>query len=223
MLHRVAEMIVARIDNISLFQELQNLNRELDRKVEERTRELQESENRFRRLAENAQDVIYRMSLPDGSYEYMSPASTALFGYAPEEFYGSPQLIRTVIHPDWLGYFEEQWSRLLHGDMPPTYEFAIIHKSGDIRWMNQRNILIRGEGGRIIAIEGIVTDITERKRSEEELRKLNEKLEERVRDRTAELENKNRELERMNRLFVGRELKMVELKERIKELEKGPG
>jgi PAS domain S-box-containing protein len=51
------------------------------------------------------------------------------------------------------------------------------------------------------------------------LETLNEQLEQRVQERTAELEEKNAELYKMNRLFVGRELKMVELKERIKELE----
>ncbi len=170
MLHRVTEMIVSRMDNISLLCALQDQNRDLDRNVEERTRDLRESEERFRRLAENARDVIYRMSLPDGRYEYVSPASTEIFGYAPEEFYGTPQLIRNVIPPDWQEYFEEQWSRLLRGDMPPTYEFSIIHKSGEIRWINQRNILIRDDGGRIIAIEGIVTNITDRKRAEEALK-----------------------------------------------------
>ncbi|MGD0845334.1 MAG: PAS domain S-box protein [Geobacteraceae bacterium] len=186
---------------------------------------LKVSEERFRRLAENARDVIYRMSLPDGAYEYMSPAATDIFGYAPEEFYASPQLRYKVIHPDWHGYFEEKWSKLLRGDMPPTYEYQIIHKSGDVRWMNQRNILISDERG-IIAIEGIVTDITERKKSEVELRKLNEELstlnaelEQRVKQRTVELEEKNADLQKMNRIFVGRELRMAELKEKIKELE----
>lgn len=180
---------------------------------------LRDSELRFRRLAENARDVIYRMSLPDGVYEYMSPAATTVFGYAPEEFYNTPQFARRVVHPSWHEYFEQHWSRLLLGDMPPTYEFQIVHKSGEIRWVNQRNILVRDEGGDIIAIEGIVTDVTERKNSEEELRKLNAELEQRVRDRTCELEEKNAELQRTIRIFVGRELRMIQLKDRIRELE----
>lgn len=181
---------------------------------------LKTSEERFRRLAENARDVIYRMSLPDGTYEYISPAVTELTGYAPEDFYGNPRLLLEFIHPDWRQYIDEEWSRLLAGEMPPTYEFQIIHKSGEVRWVNQRNILIRDRDGHPVAIEGIATDITERKRSEENLRNLNEELEHRVRKRTAELEAKNADLEKMNKMFVGRELRMVELKERNAELEK---
>ncbi|MDD2853151.1 MAG: PAS domain S-box protein [Desulfuromonadaceae bacterium] len=70
-------------------------------------------------------------------------------------------------------------------------------------------------------------EIEKRQEAQEELERLNERLELRVQERTAELEaksdeleQKNRELERFNKLFVGRELKMVELKERIRELEK---
>ena len=63
-------------------------------------------------------------------------------------------------------------------------------------------------------------EIDKRQKAQEELERLNESLELRVRERTEEIERKNAELERQNRLFVGRELKMIELKARIKELEK---
>lgn len=62
--------------------------------------------------------------------------------------------------------------------------------------------------------------LVERKRAEEALNRLNEKLEERVRERTGELERRNYDLEQMNKVFVGRELRMAELKKRIAELEK---
>ncbi|MDD2853734.1 MAG: response regulator [Desulfuromonadaceae bacterium] len=62
-------------------------------------------------------------------------------------------------------------------------------------------------------------EIINRKRTEDELQTLNEELEQRVQQRTAELSARNADLERMNKVFVGRELKMVELKERIRDLE----
>ena len=65
----------------------------------------------------------------------------------------------------------------------------------------------------------LFADITERKQAEDKIRKLNQELEQRVKDRTAALEDKNEELEEMNRVFVGRELQMAELKRNIKELE----
>jgi PAS domain S-box-containing protein len=65
----------------------------------------------------------------------------------------------------------------------------------------------------------IVKDITERKQAEEELVKHREHLEELVKERTKELEKKNAELKRFNKLFVGREFRIKELKEKIKELE----
>ncbi|MBI5251114.1 MAG: PAS domain S-box protein [Desulfomonile tiedjei] len=136
---------------------------------------LTESEDRFRRLTENARDTIYRMSLQDGRYEYVSPASSKMFGYSPDEFYATPNLILEILHPEWLGYFEKEWAKLLNGDILPYYEYQVIHKDGDVRWINQRNVLIRDDLGKPVAIEGIATDITDRKRAEEAILASEEK------------------------------------------------
>ena len=65
-------------------------------------------------------------------------------------------------------------------------------------------------------------EIEKRQNAQDELEQLNERLEQRVQERTVELKEKYTELERMNKIFVGRELRMVELKERIRELEGQP-
>ncbi len=124
---------------------------------------LLESEQRYRRLTENAQDVIFRISIPDGLYEYISPACIAICGYTPKKFYANSTLMRKLIHPQWRGYFKDLWEKLLQGIMPPTYEYQIIDKSGKAHWLFQTNVLVLSEAGEPVAIEGIVRDITDRK------------------------------------------------------------
>jgi PAS domain S-box-containing protein len=137
---------------------------------------LRESEERYRRLAENARDMIYRMSLPDGRYEYVNRSVTDLLGYSPEEFCSNPLFVKNLIHPDWQGYFSEKWENLISGDMESSYEYPVIHKSGRVMWMHQRNVLVRDEDGHPVAIEAIVTDITDRKKAEHALNEAAEIL-----------------------------------------------
>lgn len=126
------------------------------------------------RLVAQARDLVYRMSLPDGRYEYVNPAALEVTGYAPQEFYARPLLVRDLIPADWQDYFAEQWSRLVAGQEPEAYEFPIRHRSGEVRWVHQRSTLIRDDAGQPRAIEGVVTDITVRKRAEEARRALSE-------------------------------------------------
>ncbi|HOW54052.1 MAG TPA: PAS domain S-box protein [Syntrophorhabdaceae bacterium] len=131
---------------------------------------LLESEKRFRRLAENARDMIFRISLLDGRYEYVSPAAYEITGYTPEEHYNGTVDISKAIHPDFRGFFNEHWEKLQKGEAPPPfYEYKIIHRDGGERWFRQSNALIRDENGSPVALEGIVTDITEGKEAEEKL------------------------------------------------------
>ena len=132
--------------------------------------ELRKQNKQLHNFIDNSKDVLYRMSLPDGKYEFVNPASLEIFGYSPEEFYKTSLLIKKIIHPDWHDYFQKQWQMLLNGDIPLSYEYQIIHKSGEIKWVYQRNALVCDPNGKPIAIEGIVTDITERKKVEEALR-----------------------------------------------------
>ena len=120
---------------------------------------------RFEQLTDNARDMIYRMALPSGRYEFVSKASFNIFGYSPDEFYKRPLLIKEMVHQEWRAEFSQQWRDLLTGKAPPYYEYQIITKTGEARWINQRNTLYFDEAGTPVAIEGIVTDITDQKKA----------------------------------------------------------
>lgn len=101
-------------------------------------------------------------------------------------------------------------------------EFRQQHKDGRWVWVNARGKVIEWtEDGKPLIMSGTHLDITERKQAEEELKKHHEHLEELVKERTTELEEKNRELDDALKAFVGRELTIKKLQEKISELKGG--
>ena len=134
-------------------------------------RELKASEDKYKRLAENSRDMIYSMTLPEGKYLYVNHSAETITGYTVDEFYNSKRLLLNSIHPDFKDYYKKTWEQLLNGINPPNYEYKIITKSGEEKWLNQRNSLIKDDKGNPIVIEGNVTDISEQKEVEEDLKR----------------------------------------------------
>jgi PAS domain S-box-containing protein len=156
--------------------------------------QLAAAEKRYRRLAENAQDVIYRFELvPQRRFAYVNPAVTVVTGYAPEAYYSHPNLVFRLVHPEDRRLLENILRGEFNRERPLTLRW--VRRDGTVIWIEQRNVPVRDESGRLIALEGIARDISERKRAEQAIRQLNEDLEQRVLDRTAELEAANKELE----------------------------
>ena len=143
-----------------------------ERKQAEEAR--RESEARYRRLAENAQDLIYRYRLsPDPAFEYVNPAATIITGYTPEDYYADPQLGFKLVHPDDRALLQQQVSE---GPSSQPIVLRWVRKDGTVIWTEQRNVPVYDEHGNLIALEGIARDITERKRAEEALREHNRRL-----------------------------------------------
>jgi PAS domain S-box-containing protein len=134
---------------------------------------LKESETKFRMLAENATDVVYRISLyPEVKYEYISPSVISMTGYTPEEYYKNPQLGFKIIHPDdlhLLGKMPKKKDLLPHMKIPEL-TLRWIKKDGGIVWTETRNKLISNDQKQLIAVEGISRDVTLQKQSEIELK-----------------------------------------------------
>jgi PAS domain S-box-containing protein len=159
---------------------------------------LRESERRLRMLTENMLDFIL-LSETDGRLRYVSPSIEKVLGYTPEEF---AQLKPTaLLHPDDAEELLAAISRIMevpgrHGAVVARYR----HKDGSWRWIEgvASNLLQHPAVGAMVYYG---RDITARKQAEEEIRRLNETLEERVRERTAQLEAVICELEAKGRML----------------------
>ena len=134
----------------------------------ERSRQvaLGESEARYRRLAENAQDIIYRYDfVPQRRIAYVNPAVSGILGYTPDEFYADPDLFFALIHPDDRAILLETVTQDATLAEPVSLRWA--RKDGTSVWIEHRNVPLRDQAGNVIAVEGIARDITERKHLEE--------------------------------------------------------
>jgi PAS domain S-box-containing protein len=152
-----------------------------------------ESENRFRRLAENADDLIYRYEVhPVPRFTYVSPSVEKITGYTPEEHYADPNFGFKLVHPDDRNILSELIDKVSSGSALIALRW--VRKDGSVVWMEQKNVPVFDDSGRLIAIEGIARDITQSKLAEEELRKAKEKAEKSDHLKSAFLANMSHEI-----------------------------
>lgn len=144
------------------------------RDVTERSRmedALRESEERFRLLAENAIDVVYRYRVrPQRGFEFISGGIESMTGYSAAECYRDPDILIRITHPDDRYILLEALSGAVPADRPIVARW--LRKDGSMVWTEARNRVIRGAHGGVVAFEGITRDITALKRAEERFRNL---------------------------------------------------
>ena len=128
---------------------------------------MRSSERRFRLLAENARDFIFRYELlPEPGFDYASPASLEVTGYSPEELYEDPGLIDQLVDPERTAEISEL---LMDSGITGPMDVEVHRRDGTVSWVSQQLTFVRDADGQLIAVEGISRDITRRKRAEEQL------------------------------------------------------
>jgi len=136
---------------------------------------LVEAERRYRTVADFTTDWEY-WTRPDGSFAYISPSCLAITGYDTAAFTSRPALLTDIIVEE----DRASWTAHRHaGDAsatPVRLEFRIRTAPGETRWIDHVCLPVVGEDGASLGIRGSNRDITERKRSQEELRRAFEEI-----------------------------------------------
>lgn len=171
--------------------------RRLERLVQQRTEELSKSEKKFRELAENIREVFWMMDPDTGSFLYVSPAFDELWGFASDLVLKDAEAWFAPIQGEDRESVREVRLRQRQGERLDC-EYRIV-AGGRSRWVRDRAFPILDQDGRLNRIVGVVEDITDRKEAEQVLRRSNDELEQRVRERTVELQSAKEAAEAANK------------------------
>ncbi len=154
---------------------------------------LRGSEEKFRSLVTNIPDVTWTTD-SEGNTVFVSPNVREVYGYSPEEIYKQGGRIWFGrIHPDDVEKVKGGFKALYEKKIQFDVEYRIKRKDGEWIWLHDRSIATYEKDG-VAYADGVFSDITGRKRAEEELREYHDRLEELVKERTGQLETANKEL-----------------------------
>ncbi len=166
--------------------------KETEQRLREVENELRNSMERFRLLAENTTDMISKIS-PNGIFLYVSPASNALLGYAPDDLLGKSMYDLT--HPGDVVTIVQAARQGQHAGKPYTFMHRARHKNGTYIWIETTNKSVRDQDTN--AISEIVTvsrDISHHKAAEEALKKARDLAESTNRAKSEFLANMSHEI-----------------------------
>jgi PAS domain S-box-containing protein len=178
---------------------LQIANEQLQKEITERKeveKALQESQERYKNLVGAITAYTYSVEVREGraiSTKH-SMGCAPVTGYNPEDYKADPYLWYSMIHPDDRIMIEISIKEILDGHEVPPIEHRIIRRDGKTVWVRNTMVPYYGTDGSLVRYDGLIEDITERKRAEEEIQKLNKKLGQHI----FELTEANKELDAFN-------------------------
>ncbi|MCH8252783.1 MAG: PAS domain S-box protein, partial [Planctomycetes bacterium] len=150
---------------------IRGLNKELQQRVIERTGELEESRRTFETLMKNLPGMFYRCrNDKNWTLEFADEGSAALTGYPVEKLLAGEIHYSDLMHVDDRERVWTEVQRAVAAYRPFQLEYRIMSADGTQKWVLERGCAIRAADGSVEALEGVLLDVTDRKRAEEELR-----------------------------------------------------
>ena len=134
---------------------------------------MRESEEKYRRLAETATDIIFTLDT-EGKFTYLNPEVEKITGYHFKEWIG--RSFTEILAPEYIKSTVNRFRQGLSGETIPLYEIELIHRNGRKVPVELSVTSLFDAGGEITGRIGIARDITERKMAEEEKKKIEAQL-----------------------------------------------
>jgi PAS domain S-box-containing protein len=160
----------------------------------ESERQLRETEERFALLVRLAEEYAIIIMGPDGRITTWNPGAQRIFGYTDEEVVGRDGSIFFTVEDRAGGVLEKQLHKA-ETEGQVLDERWQVRKDGSKFWASGSMVCLRAEDGAVRGFAKILRDITERKRTEESIKELNQELESRVQKRTAALQESKEQME----------------------------
>ncbi|WP_413279844.1 PAS domain S-box protein [Floridanema evergladense] len=136
---------------------------------------LRESESRLNSIFTSLKDAVWSISATTFQILYLNPATEKLYGRSCQEFYKNSKLWIETVHPEDREFVFSHHQQLLETGNKEI-EYRIIRPDGEVRWILDRACLIHDENGKLMRVDGVASDITERKQSEERLHQATAEL-----------------------------------------------
>jgi diguanylate cyclase (GGDEF)-like protein/PAS domain S-box-containing protein len=129
-----------------------------------------EAEAKYRALVEHIPAVVYLDPVDENSESiYVSPQVVELLGISQDEWLTNPYAWRHHVHPDDIDRAWDEYRHAYNAHEPLIHEYRMVHEDGEVHWVLEQAYPIDDEGGEPWLIQGVIFDITERKRAEEQV------------------------------------------------------
>ena len=129
-----------------------------------------EAEAKYQSLVEQIPAVVYLDPISeDAESIYVSPQIINLLGISQEEWLTDPYSWRRHVHPEDIDHVWEEYQAAYNAHVPLNHEYRMVHEDGTVKWVLEQAFPVRDEQGNPWLIQGVIFDISERKRAEEQV------------------------------------------------------